>query len=1080
MIRRTTKITMELLGAALAGAAIILAFLTWRLTQEGPIHLRFLSSYVEQALIRADQPYRIAIEDTVLTWAGWDRALDVRAINLRVRDPEGRELANLPEVSITFSARALLKGLVAPSKIEIIGPKLTLIRNSDGSLAFGPGGVTSPPSTKDSDGSFEALMLLAGDMLEPPDRSKPTGYLTSAAILNGNVQIIDNVTGLTWQADNFGAEARRDVGGLVGDLFAAMPQFGDPAVVSAKLTYRRDTGKLGIDATVASLQMSSLGLIEPALSELSTADLAVTAKVETSIQIASEHLGDIGVVYFVLASGAGALDLPSLTKVPIPVTSLNVEGRLDRHSDLMSISRFDLDIGGPRITAKADWQGAFSGKTRDGQPPLLSASLKVTQLPAKLLDPYWPESVASDTRNWVVPNIPDGMIEEASADIALRLPIDAMGAKVESVKGKLKASDMTVHYLRPMPPITKGVATAEFDAQTFRAKITGGEVGNIKLTAGDLVITGLDVEDQFIKVGGDVSAPMKDALELLDHPRLGYAKKLGIDPKSAGGAATASILFDFPAAKKLSFAEVKVKVAAEMNEVRIAKMRFGQDVTQGSLKLNLDEKGMNIKGPIVFAAMPLTLDWSQSFDDDAAFDEMLHVNGTASAEQLASIGFDYRPWVEGTCQCDVTYTTLPGGRATLEGTFDLTNAVLDVPAAKWHKDAAVPGRAELTLEMLNDKPVAIPRFTVSAGDLVTGGALQFAADGSIARVTLPELKMRSSHLTDFDAELKQGWTLVTVGGGTLDAEPWMGGEESTLTAEELARTGPEQQRPFTLKGQLANLRLGEGREVTNATIEAIHDPYWWDVISFQSTLPSGAPLTFDYRPSKPGQHALAIDTKDGGGALRVLGLYDSIKGGTLSITGAVKDDQPWRPLRGKINMSSFRVINTPFVARFLTVATITGVVDAVTGEGFLFGGAEGRFTKTRGNIELRKFRSAGPSVGLTAQGQVDLDRNMINVKGTLVPAYAINSVLGNIPLIGAIIQGGEGEGLFAATYAITGNLDEPQINVNEWSALAPGFIRNLFTDDGTELPDSEDEETPATGKSPAAPIKSPDELHPNN
>lgn len=1080
MIRRTTKITLEILGAAVAGAAIIIAFLTWRLTQEGPIHLRFLSPYVEQALIRNDQPYRVAIEDTVLTWAGWDRALDVRAINLRVRDPDGRELANLPEVSITFSARALFKGLVAPSKIEVIGPKLTLIRNADGSLAFGPGGVTSEPSTKDTDGSFEALMLLAGDMLEPPDRSKPTGYLTSAAILNGSVQIIDHVTGLTWQADNFGAEARRHVGGLVGDLFAAMPQFGDPAIVSAELSYRRDTDKLDIDAAVAGLQLSSLGLIEPALSELSTADLAVTAKIQTSIQMSSEHLGDIGQVDFALASGAGALDLPGLIKVPVPVTSLSVQGRLDRHADIMSISAFDLDIGGPHITAKADWQGAFSGRAKDGQAPLLTASVKATQFPAKLLDPYWPETVASDTRNWVVPNIPDGMVDEGGVDLALRLPLNTEGVKIETVKGMLKTSDMTVHYLRPMPPITKGVATAEFDAQTFRAKITGGEVGNIKIEDGNLAITGLDVEDQFINVGGDVAAPLKDALELLDHPRLGYAKKLGIDPETAGGAATANILFDFPAAKKLTFAEVKVKVAAEMDGVKIAKMRFGQDVTQGSLKLNLDEKGMNIAGPIIFAGMPLVLDWSQTFADDAAFDEKLHVNGTASSAQLASLGFDYRPWVEGTCQCDVTYTKLRGGRAMLEGAFDLTNAILDVPAAKWHKAAAVPGRAELTLEMLNDKPIAIPRFMVTAGDLETGGALQFDGDGGIARVTLPELKIGTSHLFGFDAEMKQGWTLINVGGGTLDAEPWMGGDKTTLTPEELAQTGPEQQRPFTLKGQLANLRLGEGRELSSATIEAIHDPYWWDVISFQATLPSGEPITFDYRPGKPEQHALTISTKDGGGALRVLDLYDSIKGGTLSITGTVKDNQPWRPLRGKIAMSSFRVINTPFVARFLTVATITGVVDAVTGEGFLFGGAEGRFTKTRGNIELRKFRSAGPSVGMTAQGQVDLDRNLINVKGTVVPAYAINSVFGNIPLIGAIIQGGEGEGLFAATYAVTGNLDEPKIDVNEWSALAPGFIRDLFIDDGTELPDAEDDEdaVPAEPKAPA--LKKQEEMHQNN
>jgi len=1077
VIRRTTIITLEILGAALAGAAIILAFLTWRLTQEGPIHLRFLSPYVEQALIHSDQPYRLAVDDTVLTWAGWDRALDVRAINLRVRDLEGRELANLPEVSITFSARALVKGLVAPSKIEIIGPKLTLIRNKDGSLAFGPGGVTSEPTTKNSDGSFEALMLLASDMLETPDRTKPTGYLSSAAILNGSVQIVDNVTGLTWQADNFGAEARREPGGLVGDLFAALPQFGDPAIVSAKLDYRRDTKKLGLDASIASLQLSSLGLIEPALSDLSTTDLAITAKVQTSIEIANAQLGDLGEVNFSLTSGAGALDLPSLTKQPIPVTSLNVAGRLDRDGDIMSISSLDLDIGGPRITAKADWQGAFSGKAKDNGAPILTADLKVVGLPAELLDPYWPETAAADTRNWVVPNIPHGMVDEASAHMSLRLPLDGNGAKVEDVKGILKTSDLTVHYLRPMPPITKGVATAEFDAKTFTAKITGGEVGNIKVTKGDLVITGLDVEDQFIKVGGDVAAPLQDALALLDHPRLGYAKKLGIDPKTSSGDATANIFFDFPAAKKLTFAEVKVKVAAEMHNVQIAKLRFDKDVTQGDIKLTLDEKGMNLQGPLVFADVPMTFDWSQTFEDNAAYDERLHVTGSATAEQIASIGFDYRPWVDGACQCDITYTKLPGGRSTLQGAFDLSNAVLDVPAAKWRKEAGVPGRADLILEMLDEKPIAIPQFSVTAGDLATGGALQFAADGTISRVTLPEIKVAGSHLVGFDAELKEGWSLVTVTGGTLDASPWMD-DKTQPTEAELARTEPERQRPFTLKGQLAELRLGEGREVTNATIEAIHDPLWWDVIAFQATLPSGQPITFDYRPSKPGQHALKINTKDGGGALRVLDLYNSVKGGTLNITGTVKDDQPWRPLKGKISMSSFRVINTPFVARFLTVATITGVVDAVTGEGFLFGGAEGRFTKTRGLIDVSRFRSAGPSLGLTAAGKIDLDRSNVNVKGTLVPAYAINSVLGNIPLIGAIIQGGEGEGLFAATYAVTGNLDEPKIDVNEWSALAPGFIRDLFTDDGTEEQEPGSDEETTTKKSTQP--KTPEQPHPGD
>ena len=84
----------------------------------------------------------------------------------------------------------------------------------------------------------------------------------------------------------------------------------------------------------------------------------------------------------------------------------------------------------------------------------------------------------------------------------------------------------------------------------------------------------------------------------------------------------------------------------------------------------------------------------------------------------------------------------------------------------------------------------------------------------------------------------------------------------------------------------------------------------------------------------------------------------------------------------------------------------------------------------------------------------------------MVPAYAFNSILGNIPLIGNILQGGEGQGLFAATYQISGALSEPKINVNPWAALAPGFLRGLFTGTG----DEEDDPTSKTKKkSPTSP-----------
>src|SRR5690606_21147083 len=148
---------------------------------------------------------------------------------------------------------------------------------------------------------------------------------------------------------------RRDVDGLVGDLFAALPQFGDPAVLSASLAYNRDTRILRLESNVDQLQLASLGLVEPALSELSTVDLAVSARVATSIRISPDHVGDVGLVDFSLSSGAGALDLPRWLKEPLPISSFNARGRVDRRNDLMSLDALEIDLGGPHLSANAQW-----------------------------------------------------------------------------------------------------------------------------------------------------------------------------------------------------------------------------------------------------------------------------------------------------------------------------------------------------------------------------------------------------------------------------------------------------------------------------------------------------------------------------------------------------------------------------------------------------------------------------------------------------------------------------------------------------------------------------------------------------
>ena len=85
----------------------------------------------------------------------------------------------------------------------------------------------------------------------------------------------------------------------------------------------------------------------------------------------------------------------------------------------------------------------------------------------------------------------------------------------------------------------------------------------------------------------------------------------------------------------------------------------------------------------------------------------------------------------------------------------------------------------------------------------------------------------------------------------------------------------------------------------------------------------------------------------------------------------------------------------------------------------------------------------GPNIGLTVEGLVDNDRNVIALNGTFVPAYTVNNFFSKIPVVGVLLGGGWNEGLFAVNYKVTGRANAPQVSVNPLT-VAPGFLRKIF------------------------------------
>ena len=195
---------------------------------------------------------------------------------------------------------------------------------------------------------------------------------------------------------------------------------------------------------------------------------------------------------------------------------------------------------------------------------------------------------------------------------------------------------------------------------------------------------------------------------------------------------------------------------------------------------------------------------------------------------------------------------------------------------------------------------------------------------------------------------------------------------------------------------------------------------------------------------------LTLDSGDAGAVVRGLTGFASLRGGKLDLDAILpgRANGPKDPnaadFQGTVILRDFKVVNQPFLARLFSAGSLTGFADLLGNDGVTFDKMTLPFVVKGDMITIEEATAAGPATGFTSDGYVDRAKNEIVLKGSLIPAYGLNSVLGNIPLLGDVLVSKKGEGIFGMTYSVRGNLDEPRISVNPLSVLTPGILRRVF------------------------------------
>ncbi len=1041
MVRRSLRICFDLLGAFLAGLALLIGFAVYRLSDGHPFHVGFLIPFLERSLAAPDGSYRVRFDDIVVTWTGGDRLIGLRALHVRAVGADGRELASVPQIGLSLSVNALVHGILAPTEVEIFQPRIHLRRNTDGHfqfLATVEGPVAGQPSA--------LLPELFQELLNRPDPRLSTGYLRRAHLIGGTFVFDDRRTGLVWHAPKIDIDLLRDREGIGGRISAEVTEFGDPAVFDGDFSFDSATRRVTLESRYRGLDIAALGLIVPDLVVLSGSHLQFRGTFNTSVDLD----GHFGPMRFTVAGGPGSIDLQDHFASALPVTELDAAGEMKAGLDELRLDSFSLNLGGPVFRASARLTGIISDHVPKSGKLRIVGQASASGLPVPALPKLWPTNMggADNARRWVIGNIDQGLVSavDVSFDVAFAGG-DLNDPTVSAFGGTLKATGVGVHYFRPLPPIRGADGVATFDADKFTADFSSGAVGKIGIRRGHLVISGLQTETQMIDVEGDVAGPLMDALILLDNPPLGYARKLDIRPSDTAGMVQTHLIVHLPASNHLKHGEFRLKAAARITGTRLGAIVLNRDLSDGDLDLQVDNDGMSVAGRAKFADIPTDLRWNYNFIGKDPLSR-IQVSAMTSAEDLARLGFDYRSVVSGPVHLDLTYDEYQTGAGAILADFDLTPATATIDFANWRKAPGEPCHATLAVDMAAHKPTAIRSFRFSAGDFSGDGRARFGPDGTMTEATFDRITLGGTRLDRVVIGLAEPQLGIHVASGVFDAEPFIKQAKpgaSHPTGSSAPEPAEKPTRPYALTAdRLDRVLLGSGREIDGVHLAFDYDGLHWQSLDAQGRLPGGKPITVRWQPVGGGTHQLSITAEDAGAALKVLGIFDDAVGGRLAITGSASDADPKRAITGHVEVSEYRLIRQSALLRLFSMALFTGLADALTGEGFEMYQFTGDFTKTGGHIDVPIARTYGPSLGLTASGVLDFDADSIDVRGTAIPSYSLNSLIGQIPLVGYLLTGGKGNGMFAVVYTATGKLSEPTIKVDPLSALAPGFLRGVF------------------------------------
>lgn len=734
----------------------------------------------------------------------------------------------------------------------------------------------------------------------------------------------------------------------------------------------------------------------------------------------------------------------SATSAPVDVSEAPLLFDAKAHGRFLSDSRelaFDELTMSSRLGTAA---GSLGMKFGDVSPEI-SFALVSSELETAAVKQLWPWWVGKNARRWVIGNIFGGTLTDARIEVFLPMgrmtrtvgPTDLNG---DELNVRFDIAGARVNIAGDIPPLRDAAGTVTLKGEHLDVAIREGTAyfpsgRSVTVKGGNFVMPNTYEKPLIAEAKLDVAGEADAIAELVSYRPILALQRTPFTADDFSGAVTAQVGARFGLIRAQNPPPPQWQAEMALDGVAVKRPVSGRSISDIKGTLRIDPQQAVLKAKADIDGGPMDISLVEPVGTDSTVQRKREISGTIGDKVLAQVAPGLAGIIDGPVSVDILIDEQD--RHTVSA--DLGDATISLPWVGWSKGRGIGAKAAFSASTI-DNVTRIDDLKLSGDGFGANGALVLDKSG-LSSGQFSSVRLAQGDNYAVSVKRQKGGFAVEVSGTAADIRPVIERLRSSPANDAADSTR------ISLDAKLATVTGFHAQTLSNVDLNYVARGQQIDAINLSAVTQGGQAVVATLSQAGA-DNVLKLTSGDAGALARFANVYGNMRGGLLNVALRDRGGGSWR---GTIDIRKFSLVNeaklqsivsTPAGADGQSLSQAVKKDIDVTSARFERGYAN--VMLDRGTVAIDGGVVRGVDVGATFQGTVRDRNGNMDMTGTFMPAYGLNRLFGELPLIGILLGNGRDRGLIGITFKLAGPFSKPNLTINPLSIIAPGVFRSIF------------------------------------